>query len=253
MNITWEAKKYAADFSFVPKYGQGLIDLIAAPAGSRVLDLGCGNGTLTQLLSDKGYRVTGLDSSTEQIALARQTYSGIVFQEGDATCFTLPDKVDAVFSNAVFHWIDKDRQPALLRCIASALKEHGELVCEMGGYGNNALIHQALQQEFARHGLAYRLPFYFPGIAEYATLMEQAGLQVRLALLFDRSTELKGEDGLYDWIRMFVRVPFAGLPEDLTEQIIRAAVSSLEGTLYQHGKWYADYVRLRMRAVKTSV
>lgn len=39
MNIDWEAKEYASKFNFVPQYGKGVIELITAPVGSRVLDL----------------------------------------------------------------------------------------------------------------------------------------------------------------------------------------------------------------------
>ncbi len=250
MNIDWEAKEYASKFNFVPQYGKGVIELITAPAGSRVLDLGCGNGTLTRQLADAGFDVRGMDASPELIKLARSTYPNLNFDEGDATNFHLQNKVDVIFSNAVFHWIDRDKQPLLIRCIADALVENGELVCEFGGYGNNAQIHHALQKEFAKNGLSYRMPFYFPTVGEYAHLLEREGFQVRFATLFDRMTELKGEDGLADWIQMFVKTPFAGMNVSLKDNIIRNAVQSLEQTLYQGGKWHADYVRLRIRAIK---
>lgn len=250
MNINWEAKEYASNFSFVPQYGKSVIELITVPSGSRVLDLGCGNGTLTQQLADAGFDVRGMDASPELVKLARATYPDLSFVEGDATDFRLQDKVDVIFSNAVFHWIDREKQPSLIRCMADALVESGELVCEFGGYGNNARIHYALQQEFARNGLSYRMPFYFPTVGEYTPLLEQEGFQVRFATLFDRMTELKGEDGLADWIRMFVKTPFTGMDSALKDTIIRNAVQSLEQTLHHEGKWYADYVRLRIRAVK---
>lgn len=251
MNIDWEAKEYAAKFNFVPQYGKGVMELITAPAGSCVLDLGCGNGTLTRQLADEGFKVRGMDASPELINLARTTYPDLDFDEGDATDFHLQNKVDVIFSNAVFHWIDRDKQPLLTHCIADSLVENGELVCEFGGYGNNARIHYALQTEFAKNGLSYRMPFYFPTIGEYAPLLEQEGLQVRFATLFDRMTELKGEDGLADWIKMFVKTPFTGMDSSLKDHIIHKTVQSLKQTLYQEGKWYADYVRLRIRAVKT--
>ena len=73
---------------------------------------------------------------------------------------------------------------------------------------------------------------------------------MRTALLFDRPTELKGKDGLRDWIEMFVRVPFAGVKEGDRDAIIEGAVKKLEPVLYKNGKWHADYVRLRMKALK---
>ncbi len=55
MNIIWNAEKYTSDFSFVHQYGNNVVELIDAAAGSSVLDLGCGNGALTKVLYDKGY------------------------------------------------------------------------------------------------------------------------------------------------------------------------------------------------------
>lgn len=59
-----------------------------------------------------------------------------------------------------------------------------------------------------------------------------------------------GDDGLRDWIEMFVKVPFAGVKEEDRLAIIEGAVEQLEPVLYKNGKWHADYVRLRMKAVR---
>lgn len=80
-------------------------------------------------------------------------------------------------------------------------------------------------------------------------MVEAAGFQVRSAVLFDRFTELKGDQGLKDWIRMFIKTPFHTVPDpDEQEEIIDTAVDRLKKDLYRDGKWYADYVRLRMKA-----
>ena len=96
----------------------------------------------------------------------------------------------------------------------------------------------------------YVMPFYFPTIGEYASLLEQGGFLVKSALLFERPTKLEGEKGLYDWIHMFIKTPFAGADASLREEIISSAVTVLKDSLYHDGIWYADYVRLRCRAVK---
>lgn len=251
MNIQWDAGKYTADFSFVHQYGSGVMDLIDAGAGAAVLDLGCGNGALTKVLKERGYAAKGLDASEEFLDIARETCPGIEFVRGDATHFSFPEPFDAVFSNAVFHWIEKARQPDMLGCVRAALKEGGQFVFEFGGHGNNRLIHGALAEAFAERGFRYEMPFYFPTIGEYAALLEGAGFSVRYAALFDRPTELKGEDGLKDWINMFVRTPFsaAGAGQE-REAIIDRAAELLRGDLYADGRWHADYVRIRMKAVR---
>ena len=251
MNIKWNAEKYTSDFSFVHRYGNDVTGLIEAPPGSVVLDLGCGNGALTQALREKGYRVVGLDASAELLAVARASYPDLELIQGDAVDFALPAPVDVVFSNAVFHWIDRERQPEMLRCVHSALRSGGEFVFEFGGHGNNALIHGALKKIFEARGYRYEMPFYFPTIGEYAALLEQAGFGVKFALHFDRPTELRGENGLKEWISMFVKTPFKAIETaSEKESILSEAQESLRARLFLKGRWYADYVRLRMKAVR---
>lgn len=251
MNINWDADKYTSDFSFVHQYGESVTELIDGDNNSMLLDLGCGNGALTKTLQDKGYIVKGIDASKELLDIARKNYPGIEFIQADATNFSLQEPVDVVFSNAVFHWIDQELQQSMLKCVYNALKENGQFVFEFGGYGNNQLIHGALAKIFSEYEYIYKMPFYFPTISEYTTLLENTGFRVKYAALFDRPTVLKGENGLKDWINMFVKTPFSVIEnEDIRETIIDKAVDDLRKVLYKDGKWYADYVRIRIKAIK---
>lgn len=252
MNIEWDAKGYDKNFGFVPGYGAAVADLLEAVPGASCLDLGCGNGTLTAELAARGLDVTGMDASPQMLALARANHPDLRFVEGDATSFSLERPVDAVFSNAVLHWIDAKKQSAALAHVAAALVPGGEFVFEMGGHACGARTHKALSGVFAAHGLTYKMPFFFPTVGEYAPLVEAAGLRVTYAALFDRPTALAGPDGMADWIHMFVRRPFEGVEPELAEQIITEAVDTLreDPVLWHDGTWYADYTRLRMRAVK---
>lgn len=252
MNINWDADKYTSDFTFVHQYGNSVIELIDADKNSTVLDLGCGNGALSEVLQDKGYLVKGIDASKELLNVAKKNHPDIEFILADATNFSIPEPVDVVFSNAVFHWIDKERQQDMLKCVYNALKENGQFVFEFGGYGNTQLIHGALTKRFSEYKYNYSMSFYFPTIGEYATLLENTGFSVKYAVLFDRLTELKGENGLKDWINMFVKTPFSVIRNaDEKEAIIDKAVEDLRSVLYNDGKWYADYVRIRMKAIKS--
>lgn len=251
MNIKWDADKYTSDFSFVHHYGNDVMELITASKGSSVLDLGCGNGALSKTLQEKGYTVKGIDASRELLEIAKKNYPEIEFMHSDAANFSLQEPVDVVFSNAVLHWIDKERQPDLLQCVYQALNKEGQFIMEFGGYGNNQFIHESLAQIFAEHHYSYKMPFYFPTISEYTTLLENTGFSVRFAALFDRMTELKGEQGLKDWINMFLKTPLSLIEDEgEREAIINEAAENLRGRLYRSGKWYADYVRIRIKAIK---
>lgn len=250
MNISWDAGGYRERFSFVPEYGEDVMNLLTVPKGSRVIDLGCGNGTLSKKLAGRGYQVLGVDASEEMIALARTDYPDLKFTVSDATTFSLEEKADAIFSNAVLHWIDKEKQPVLLANIAGNLKPGGELVCEFGGRGCAEAVHSTLESCFEERGLHYPRTFYFPTIGEYAPMLEQNGLMVEYAVLFDRPTVQQSEDGLTDWIHMFVKTPFAGVAPETEASILKEANKRLKGRLYRDGKWVIDYVRIRFRTRK---
>lgn len=252
MNIKWDAKGYTDNFAFVHHYGEDVLGLVDAEKGSFIVDLGCGNGALTEKIKDMGYRVLGVDGSPEMVENAKKLHPELEFVVGDATEFTLFEKADVIFSNAVFHWIDTDKQEKLVANIAAQLKPGGELVCEFGGYGCAEAIHSVLEHSFEKRGIPYPRTFYFPTIGEYAPILERAGLRVDYAVLFDRPTPQKTEDGAADWIRMFVKTPFIGMEPEKAEEIIRETADELKSTLYHDGTWFVDYVRIRIRARKVS-
>lgn len=248
MNIKWNADGYTNNFSFVYQYGEGVLELLDVKENMEVIDLGCGNGALTKTISNKGVKVIGIDGSEEMLKIARMNYPDLTFISGDATTFKLQQPVDAIFSNAVFHWIDN--QEKLLENISSALKPDGQLVCEFGGKGCTETIHTSLEKAFEKRGYPYPRTFYFPTIGEYTPLMERYGLKVIYATLFDRMTELKGEQGMEEWIKLFAKAPFRNISEEEAEEMIKEAAEATRDTLYRDGKWYADYVRIRIKAIK---
>lgn len=250
MNITWKAEQYTNQFSFVPQYGENVLNLLHVTPDMTVLDLGCGNGALTCQIAEKGASVIGMDDSEQMLEQARSAYPDLTWMHGNGQSFTLSQPVDAVFSNAVFHWIDD--QDALLSCIFNALKPNGQLVFEMGGKGCAETVHRALECVFAEHGYRYRRSQYFPTIGEYAPLLEQHGFRVEYAALFDRDTKVSGEHGVADWIRMFLTLPFdwENIPQEEREQMIWEAEQCTAPILLREDGWHVDYVRLRMKAKK---
>ncbi|MGN1060182.1 MAG: class I SAM-dependent methyltransferase, partial [Candidatus Coproplasma sp.] len=148
MNIKWNGDKYDKSFNFVYGYGEGVADLISEPKGSLVCDLGCGTGVLTNKLAERGYKVIGVDASEQMLKRAKEAYPDIEWVQSDALEFKLAQQADVIFSNAVFHWIEREKQPALLKNIAQNLKKGGRLVCEFGGYGCAQTVHSALKTAF---------------------------------------------------------------------------------------------------------
>jgi trans-aconitate methyltransferase len=248
MNIKWNAQEYTDNFKFVHQYGEDVLNLLDVRKGMQILDLGCGNGTLTRKIADMGANVVGMDASKDMLEVARANYPELSFIQADATKFTITEPVDAIFSNAVFHWID--HQDDLLEKVSNALKPNAYLVCEFGGYGNTETIHSALREAFERRSLEYIHGFYFPTIGEYTPILERHQLKPVCANLFNRKTMLVGEEGMMDWINMFAVRPFQNIERTLAEEIKEEVVRNLRPLLYEDDVWYADYVRLRLKAQK---
>jgi trans-aconitate 2-methyltransferase len=184
------------------------------------------------------------------LAKARSAFSDLEFVQGDARDFSFAQPFDAIFCNAVLHWVRPPER--VIRCVRDALRPGGRFVAELGGRGNVRAIRAAIHTAAARLGIAAQLPpWYFPGIGDYAPLLESAGLEVRFAALFDRPTPLKGADGLKGWVQMFARPTLEAISEQHREEFLSAVEESARSELFRDGGWIADYRRLRVVAVRT--
>ena len=247
MTQTWDAAAYAQNGAFVHGLAGGVLEWLAAQPGERILDLGCGDGHLTERIAASGARVTGLDASPQMAAAARAR--GIQVEEGSAEAMPfLEQSFDAVFSNAALHWVRG--QDAMLAEVRRVLKPGGRFVAEMGGQGNIAAIRVALMAVLARHGFDGREDNvnYYPTPDAYRRRLERHGFSVEQIALIPRPTPL-AEGGMSGWLRTFRRGVLDTLPEAIREKIVEETVSLLEPALRdEDGNWTADYVRLRFIA-----
>jgi trans-aconitate methyltransferase len=249
--VKWNANVYDDKYAFVSKYGEDLIGWLDPQKGESILDLGCGTGQLASEIAGSGARVRGFDYAEPMIERARANYPELAFDIMDAREFYYEEPFDAVFSNAALHWINDPE--AVIGCMYRALRPGGRLVIEMGGKGNVQDIVQAIDEAMWEAGWRERLPndfWYFPSIGEYSTLLEQGGFQVNTALHFDRETVLAGDKGMQNWIRMFGGFFFQHLQQEEADKIIFRAVELLRPGHFRGGNWYADYKRLRIKAVR---
>lgn len=245
----WNSTLYEAKHAFVWKAADSLLELLDARPGERILDLGCGTGHLTERIAATGAHVVGLDHSQTMLDQARASFPHLRFEQGDARDFSFDQPFDAVFSNATLHWVKPPEKAA--DCIAQALRPGGRFVAEFGGRGNVHTIESAMQKAASLFGLsAPESLWYFPSIAEYAAVLEQAGLAVTFATLFDRPTPLEGVDGLRDWIRMFGGGVLDKLLATQRDDFLSRVEDLTRPSLFQDARWVADYRRLRVIAVR---
>jgi trans-aconitate methyltransferase len=246
---TWNASRYAANAAFVPALGQPVLDLLQPKPGERILDLGCGDGVLTEKLVAIGAQVVGVDSSPNMIAAARQR--GLDARMMDATGLTFDQEFDAVFSNAVLHWV-KDDPDAAISSAYRALRSPGRFVGEMGGHGCVAAINVALIVGLEKRGIknaASVTPWYFPTADDYTARLEHAGFVAESVQLIPRPTPLP--TGMRAWLETFANPFCAKLPEDQRGDYLDEATEMLRPVLCdEKGRWTADYMRLRFLARK---
>jgi SAM-dependent methyltransferase len=246
----WNAADYAANAHFVPVLGQPVLELLRPQAGERILDLGCGDGVLTEKLVAVGAHVAGVDSSADMIAAARRR--GLDARLMDVRALTFENEFDAVFSNAVLHWI-KDDPDAPITCAYRALVTGGRFVGELGGHGCVGAIMVALLAALERRGVtdaASRIPWYFPTVDEYEVRLRRAGFVPQSVQLIPRPTPLP--TGMRGWLETFANALSAALPETERGSFLDEVTARLKPVLCDsQGRWTADYMRLRFAAIKT--
>ncbi|HJU19848.1 MAG TPA: methyltransferase domain-containing protein [Stellaceae bacterium] len=243
----WLAERYAVNAGFVPALGAPVLDLLAPQPGERVLDLGCGDGVLSEKIAAAGAEVVAVDAGPDMVAAARARGLDARVMDGQRLDFTA--EFDAVFSNAALHWM-RD-QEAVLAGVYRALRPGGRFVAEMGGHGNTAAILVALSAVLARRGLdAQRLnPWWFPSAAAYRKKLEAAGFTVAEIAIVPRPTVLPGS--VEPWLDTFCEPFFGALPEPERGPARAETADLLRPVLMDEtGTWVADYVRLRFRATR---
>jgi trans-aconitate 2-methyltransferase len=244
----WDPELYQQQHSFVWEFGQEAIQWLEPKRGERILDVGCGTGQLTASIADSGAEVIGLDRSAEMLEEARRNYPALRFELGDAASFSFPELFDAVFSNAVLHWVrDADGVAA---CVARVLKPGGRFVAEFGGKGNVAELVRAAKTAGTVLGRRVEHPWYFPGVAEYAGVVENAGLEVLTVALIDRPTKMEGDEGLTQWMRMFGQHLVMDVRASELDRFYQVMEEAARAALFRDGEWWVDYRRLRIKAWK---
>ena len=232
----WDAAEYARIGAFVAQLGEAALELLDPQAGERILDVGCGEGTLTKRIIERGATVLGIDNSPEMIAAARA--NGIDAVLMDAADMTFAAEFDAAFSNATLHWVLEKEQAA--RAIFRALKSGARFAGEMGGEGNIARLQQVVDEQMILRGYVPPVEAnnWYASPEEFAAVYESAGFGEVDARLIQRPTPI--EHGIAAWVTTFRKGWFdrAGVPEEERGEIAAAVADRFRSDV-------ADYVRLR--------
>jgi trans-aconitate methyltransferase len=244
----WDPHGYERHGRFVSDYGADLVAWLDPRPGERILDLGCGDGALTEKLVALGCNVVAVDSSPEFVAAAKDRGLDARLVDGERLAFDR--EFDAVFSNAALHWMK--RPDAVISGVRRALRQGGRFVAEMGGKGNVDSIVGALRDALERRGVdsARVNPWYFPDAEEYRQRLEAGGFRVLRIERFPRPTPLPSD--MIGWLETFAQSFTARLPAEERRAVLAEARDALAPMLSDdEGRWTADYVRLRFEARKS--
>lgn len=244
--MEWNVQQYDQQHDFVTTYGKDLLTYLPS-APSKVLDIGCGTGGLTQEIAQQGHRVTGIDPSATMIQQAQALFPDVHFQQADILDFHANNSFDVLFSNAVFHWIPQ--QEALLQHCRQILKTGGTLLCEFGAQGNIQQIERAFIEELHKIDVSYHSPFFFPSVEEYRVLLGEAGFEILHLVDYDRPTVLKDQRaGLRHWMAQFFADDLEKLSAEEQTTLFQNVEKKLEKFLWKADHWEADYRRLQFVA-----
>jgi SAM-dependent methyltransferase len=245
----WSAEDDARNGRFVSELAHDALDLLAPKRGERILDLGCGDGAVTEKIAASGADVLGGDVSEE--LLAAPAAKGLKVRSVDGHELPFKTEFHAVLTNAALHWMHRPKP--VIAGVARALKPNGRFVGEFGGHGNVAAIATALRAIGALHGgdPARAAHWFFPSVAEYGRLLEQGGFVVKSIMLGPRPTAL--EIGMQGWLETFDRSFLEQFEEPERSEVLAEVLDLLRpGLCDANGVWIMDHTRLRFFAERNA-
>lgn len=221
----WDGATYDRISTPLERNGLVVLERLPLNGDETVLDAGCGSGRLTAILAQRLPRghVIGVDGSPGMIDAARRRLGeSAELILADLTELDLGGRmVDAVFSNAVFHWC-KDHD-LLFACLRAVLRPGGRLVAQCGGEGNMVELVDATLIVNAREPFAAHLqgwsPWHYAGPRDTARRLRAAGFTDVQTSLMPRPAPY--EDDVREWLKVnALSAHLPRLPEDLRERYV---------------------------------
>jgi trans-aconitate 2-methyltransferase len=247
VTTSWDAAGYERVSDVQEGWAQAVLARLAPDGDETVLDAGCGSGRVTRRLLERlpRGRVVAVDASAEMVEHARASLppGRATVLRADLTDLNLDEPVDAIFSNAVFHWVlDHERLFARLH---AALRPGGRLVAQCGGAGNIAGLLAvvdavAARAPYAEHLAGFARAWTFAGPEETEERLRAAGFDPARAWLEPSDVAPADPAGFLRTVPL--RCHLDRLPADLRDGFVEAVLRGCGEPVR------LDYVRLNIDA-----
>jgi SAM-dependent methyltransferase len=162
------------------------LDAAGVGAGTEVLDMACGDGSMAAAARDRGARAIGVDFSAAQVALARRVHPEIVFEQASADALPFADaSFDAVVMGfGMLNMPDPGARGGAGAAAGRISCLHVWTPAEPGG------LHARILGAIERHALPVQDLPRAPAIFRYADPGEAAGLALAAGLAEPASQRL---------------------------------------------------------------
>jgi len=254
MSGTWKAQAYAAHSKAQTIWAKELIEKIGLSGNESILDIGCGDGKITNYLSEHtSEEVVGIDLSAEMIAYAQTTFHNPCFVQMDAKKLEFEERFDVVFSNAALHWV-RDHE-AVMRGIYRALKTNGKAVLQMGGEGNADEVFATLKcilLDYAEYYEEFDSPYTFCSDREYKEMLRCVGFSQYRAELIPKDMVHDDVTTFRGWLETTWFPYIQRIPEPMQDDFIQKWITTYieHFPLDENGRVHVAMVRLEVEAVK---
>lgn len=250
----FDGEKYKKASQHQKEWGNKLISSLQLKGDETILDLGCGDGTLTEQLSllvPNGY-VLGIDASAGMIKTAKQNvHDNLRFEEMDINKMNFENEFNIVFSNAALHWI-KDHKH-LLENTYTALKSGGVTVWNFAADGNCKTFYTVMREKiksdsYKTYFTDFEWPWFMPSQAEYENLVKDIGFSQFTITEENADRYFANADEMIKWIDQPSIVPFIKcVPDDVKTSFRNEVIEEMiERTLQPDGTCFETFRRLNV-------
>lgn len=254
----FDGEKYKNSSNHQKEWGTALISQLPLKGNEMILDLGCGDGILTEKLSGlvPNGKVKGIDSSIGMIQTARKIKRpNLEFIQMDINTMDFKNEFDIIYSNAALHWVKNHHR--LLEKSYAALKNRGVILWEFGGDGNcsnffKVVCNEIKKDKYVQYFSDFEWPWFMPTKSQYEELISAICFTAFTVTEINKDKYFPSSDAMINWIDQPSIVPFLErVPHELKTSFRNGIIKEMLGrTLQQDGTYFETFRRIKVYAEK---